>query len=111
MCGIAGFLERGPRVDQCAVISRMASSLRRLGPDDEGLYCDEHIALRADLESLGHRFRTASDSEVIVHAYEAWGPAIGGGCAGRSGVRSRSDSHLAASPGAGCSIPPRWSGW
>src|SRR5262245_8283017 len=113
MCGITGFLERGPRVDQRDVIARMTSSLRRRGPDDEGLYCDEHIALgarrlsvvdlanghqpvsnasgtiqavvngeiynfttlRAELQSLGHRFRAASDSEVVVHAYEAWGPA------------------------------------
>jgi asparagine synthase (glutamine-hydrolysing) len=29
--------------------------------------------LREELESLGHRFRTRSDTEVIVHAYEAWG--------------------------------------
>ncbi len=91
----------------------MTSSLRRRGPDDEGLYCDEHVALgarrlsivdlanghqpvsnasgtiqavvngeiynftalRAELQRLGHRFRTASDSEVVVHAYEAYGPA------------------------------------
>jgi asparagine synthase (glutamine-hydrolysing) len=30
-------------------------------------------ALRSKLESIGHRFRTQSDTEVIVHAYEAWG--------------------------------------
>jgi asparagine synthase (glutamine-hydrolysing) len=30
-------------------------------------------ALRSNLESMGHRFRTQSDTEVIVHAYEAWG--------------------------------------
>jgi asparagine synthase (glutamine-hydrolysing) len=30
-------------------------------------------ALRGELESLGHRFRTHSDTETIVHAYEAWG--------------------------------------
>jgi asparagine synthase (glutamine-hydrolysing) len=29
--------------------------------------------LRAELESVGHRFATHSDSETIVHAYEQWG--------------------------------------
>jgi asparagine synthase (glutamine-hydrolysing) len=29
--------------------------------------------LRVDLERQGHVFRTASDTEVIVHGYEAWG--------------------------------------
>jgi len=29
--------------------------------------------LRSQLESAGHRFTTRSDTEVIVHAYEAWG--------------------------------------
>ncbi|WP_428268624.1 asparagine synthase (glutamine-hydrolyzing) [Haliangium sp.] len=32
-----------------------------------------YIELRAELEALGHRFRTRSDTEVIVHAWEAWG--------------------------------------
>ena len=29
--------------------------------------------LREELESAGHKFRTHSDTEIIVHAYEAWG--------------------------------------
>ncbi|HYB97469.1 MAG TPA: asparagine synthase (glutamine-hydrolyzing) [Vicinamibacterales bacterium] len=31
------------------------------------------LSLRRELEALGHRFRSQSDSEVIVHAYEEWG--------------------------------------
>ncbi|MCX7273006.1 MAG: asparagine synthase (glutamine-hydrolyzing) [Burkholderiales bacterium] len=31
-------------------------------------------ALREELLALGHVFRTRSDTEVIVHAYEQWGP-------------------------------------
>src|SRR5688572_9304911 len=32
--------------------------------------------LRRTLEGLGHRFSTASDTETIVHGYEAWGDAV-----------------------------------
>jgi len=32
-----------------------------------------HLALRAELEGLGHRFTTRADTEMVVHAYEAWG--------------------------------------
>ena len=33
-------------------------------------------ALRRELEALGHRFRTRSDTEVIVHGYRAWGDGV-----------------------------------
>jgi asparagine synthase (glutamine-hydrolysing) len=32
-----------------------------------------YIELRQELEQQGHRFRTSSDTEVIVHAYEQYG--------------------------------------
>jgi asparagine synthase (glutamine-hydrolysing) len=33
-----------------------------------------HLALRNELEALGHRPKSYSDAESIVHGYEAWGP-------------------------------------
>ena len=32
-----------------------------------------YIELREELEKKGHRFKTRSDTEVIVHGYEQWG--------------------------------------
>jgi len=32
-----------------------------------------HADIRRDLEAHGHRYRTRSDTETIVHAYEQWG--------------------------------------
>jgi len=34
-----------------------------------------HRELRRDLETRGHKFRTQSDTEAIVHAYDEWGDA------------------------------------
>lgn len=31
------------------------------------------LALRSELEGKGHRFRSRTDTEVIIHAYEEWG--------------------------------------
>lgn len=34
-----------------------------------------YVELREELVRLGHQFRTASDTEVIIHAWEQWGEA------------------------------------
>src|SRR5439155_9858851 len=42
--------------------------------------------LRSQLESLGHRFYTATDTEAIVHAYEEWGTGAIGRLRGMFGL-------------------------
>src|SRR5687767_10116335 len=32
-----------------------------------------HASLRPELQQCGHHYRTRSDTETIVHAYEEWG--------------------------------------
>jgi asparagine synthase (glutamine-hydrolysing) len=119
VCGIAGFVERetaGGRdpAGLAAAVAGMCRTIRHRGPDDEGIYVGEglamgmrrlsiidlatghqpianedgtlqvvfngeiynYAALRADLEGRGHRFRTGSDTETIVHGYEEWGDAV-----------------------------------
>ena len=34
-----------------------------------------HASVRPELEAAGHRYKTRSDTETIVHAYEQWGDA------------------------------------
>jgi asparagine synthase (glutamine-hydrolysing) len=35
-----------------------------------------HLDLRAELERAGHRFKTRSDAESILHGFEEWGPEV-----------------------------------
>jgi asparagine synthase (glutamine-hydrolysing) len=117
MCGIAGFVESsttaapfGPEA-ATTLVHRMCDVIRHRGPDDEGVWVDDGVALgmrrlsiidlstghqpihnedrsvwivfngeiynyrelRRELEAVGHRFYTSTDTEVIVHAYEQWG--------------------------------------
>jgi asparagine synthase (glutamine-hydrolysing) len=84
---------RGPDDEGILVRERMAIGFRRLSiidvagghqpifneDGDVAVVCNGEIynfeALRADLESRGHRFRTDSDVEVVVHLYEERGEA------------------------------------
>lgn len=114
MCGFAGVLAlRQPGTDP-ALAERMAASIRHRGPDDEGTYADEWLALGhrrlsvidlspgghqpmssadgsiwiayngelynyreldSELRALGYEYRSQSDTETIIHAYQAWGSA------------------------------------
>ena len=113
MCGIVGMFHRSgaPPGDWKTVLERMTQTLVHRGPDDQGYFFDDFIALghrrlsivdvvsghqpmsnedgsvwlvfngeiynfmelRHLLEGKGHEFRTHSDTETIVHAYEEWG--------------------------------------
>lgn len=112
MCGITGLLNFKEPVNR-QVIEAMTTSLSHRGPDGDGIFIKDHIAighrrlaiidlatgqqplcnedetvwvtfngeiynyldLREQLLAAGHQFRTKSDTEVIVHAYEQWGEA------------------------------------
>lgn len=89
--GVAALRHRGPdefglyRDDQVALgharlsIIDLATGQQPLANEDGSLWIVfngeiyNHVELRSELEGLGHRFRTRSDTEVIVHAWEAWG--------------------------------------
>jgi asparagine synthase (glutamine-hydrolysing) len=110
VCGIVGYIDRYNPVDG-DVVREMSSMIAHRGPDDEGYYCVDRVALgmkrlsiidlfggkqpilnedgsivlifngeiynyqelTEDLAKRGHKFRTKTDSEVIVHQYEESG--------------------------------------
>ncbi len=88
---MAAMIHRGPDEEGLLLAPLLAAGMRRLSIIDlpggsqpvwnetetiAVLFNGEiynFAALRKELEALGHRFRTHSDTETIVHAYEAWG--------------------------------------
>src|SRR5205814_8080928 len=75
----------GPRVGLAHVrlsIIDVAGGAQPLGNEDDSVlivYNGEvynYLELREELAAAGHRFRTRSDTEVLVHAYEQWGTAM-----------------------------------
>lgn len=76
----------GTFLDQDVMLGNQRLSVIDLVTGDQPIYNEEgDIAivyngeiynfreLRAELEEKGHRFKTRSDTEVIVHGYEEWG--------------------------------------
>jgi asparagine synthase (glutamine-hydrolysing) len=88
---LAAIVHRGPDEEGILIASPVVAGARRLSIIDltggsqpvwnetgtlAVLYNGEIYnfrELRGELEVSGHRFRTNSDTEVIVHAYEQWG--------------------------------------
>jgi asparagine synthase (glutamine-hydrolysing) len=88
---MAAMIHRGPDEEGILLAAPVAAGMRRLSIVDlpggsQPVWNEtETLAvvyngeiynfreLRAELENLGHRFRTRSDTEVVVHAYESWG--------------------------------------
>jgi asparagine synthase (glutamine-hydrolysing) len=78
--------DAGLFVDDCAALAHrrlsivdLAAGHQPLANEDESVWITfngeiyNHADVRAELESAGHRYRTRSDTETIVHAYEQWG--------------------------------------
>ena len=113
MCGIVGFTNSITNADD--VLGKMMDRIKHRGPDSEGKYIDDNIAmgfrrlsiidlsdvgsqpifnedrtlvltfngeiynfkeLREQLVRAGHKFYTATDSEVLIHGYEEWGESL-----------------------------------
>ena len=110
MCGITGIIKFRTNVDSSEIKS-MTDAIAHRGPDGEGIYLQNNIAighrrlsiidldgghqpmcdtekkiwitfngeiynykkLRSYFESEGIKFKTKSDTEVIIHAYKKWG--------------------------------------
>ncbi len=109
MCGIVGIVSK--EKNKKKIIKKMADKIKHRGPDGEGYYLDETIALghrrlsiidlstgdqpmfnetesivvvfngeiynyielKAELKKKKHKFKTNSDTEILVHGYEEWG--------------------------------------
>ncbi len=89
MCDV--ITHRGPDEDGYFVLNNIAMGMRRLSiidlstgkqpiaNEDKSIWIVfngeiyNFPELRAELEAKGHRFRTRTDTETIVHAYEEWG--------------------------------------
>ncbi|WP_138935628.1 asparagine synthase (glutamine-hydrolyzing) [Roseovarius arcticus] len=73
MCGICGILRlnRGPATDE-ALISKMADTLAHRGPNDDGTWLDDRIALGfrrlsvIDLSYAGHQPMTNEDGSIVI---------------------------------------------
>jgi len=110
MCGFVGFIDNQKKEKKKKIIKNMADKIIHRGPDSDGYYYDDNIALgfrrlsiidlegghqpiynedntkvivfngeiynykeiKEDLLKKGHKFKTNTDTEVILHGYEEY---------------------------------------
>jgi asparagine synthase (glutamine-hydrolysing) len=100
MCGIAGFTRPGP--DAKAMLARMNGALAHRGPDGDGIFVDQRIALGhtrlaiIDLEGGGQPRIDAASGDALVFNGEIYGYRELADELRRSGVslRDRSDTEV-----------------
>lgn len=112
MCGLCGYVDYHSPISQNSQILKMVESIKHRGPDDQGIYIHNNVALgharlaiidlsklasqpmhsddddyvliyngelynfagiKAELESFGVKFRSRSDTEVVLNAWRQWG--------------------------------------
>ena len=112
MCGICGIINLNAHPADEQLLKPMMRAMKHRGPDDEGTFQEDNIALgfvrlsiidltsaghqpmlsedenlvlifngeiynyvelKKELITLGHRFKTRTDTEVLLHAYQEWG--------------------------------------
>lgn len=78
-CGVYLDSDIGLGHTRLSIIDLSSSGHQPMGNEDENLWIVYNgeiynfQALRAELQALGHRFRSRTDTEVILHAYRQWG--------------------------------------
>ncbi len=72
MCGLVVMLGLAGRKPDPAILTRMAQSLAHRGPDDSGLYLDDHVGFGfrrlsiLDLSPTGHQPMASEDGEFVI---------------------------------------------
>jgi asparagine synthase (glutamine-hydrolysing) len=72
MCGLVVMLGLGDRPADAAVLTRMAQRIAHRGPDDSGLYLDQHVGFGfrrlsiLDLSPAGHQPMCSEDGQLVI---------------------------------------------
>ena len=72
MCGLVVMLGLGDRPADAAILTRMAQSIAHRGPDDSGLYLDQHVGFGfrrlsiLDLTPAGHQPMCSEDGQLVI---------------------------------------------